>query len=116
MAPWDELKYFDLPKESTFTSAQPLTSPAILANPNRIAIIFSAAVGTGQINVTTNGPAANNKGGQVSNTLTLAFTHRDFPGLPQQAWFASVQGTGVLNVTEIVMAEYPPNGLESDKT
>jgi len=107
MPPWDENSYFFLPKETGFTISTTAQSVAP-ADPNRVAILFSAA-GPNNIFLSTKSDIAANNGIQlVSGVLPLLIEQEKVGPLCAAEWFAvSLAAGGVLTVVETILREWP---------
>lgn len=107
MSPWEEVTYVLQVKETQFASFGDTTTPSIPANPMRIAIDFSIGIAGQTANVSINPNPGTGHGHLVTQNATRSFTHKDFPGLPQKAWYLNVSATSAMNVTEVIMRDWP---------
>lgn len=108
MSPWDELRYFKLPVVTNVVGPTGGTVSAVVANPNRIAIIFATAVAGTTPGVSL--PLQDGSGFatyRISDAGPWQITHKDFPGLPQQQWFTNLAAGQTLSIIEIILTEYP---------
>lgn len=111
MAPWDELKYFALPTEASFGSAQPTNSPVAKFDPMRVLLILSVGNPNGFVNISTKTGPTSNTTLLLTTANTLIFTAKDHPMLCQGEWYTTISGTNILVVTSVTMNKWPRKDL-----
>jgi hypothetical protein len=114
MAPWDSNLYFDAPVEQTF-NLNPATGVQVLvADPQRVAILFGVTtqefctVSTLSGNVGDRGIGINFNGQSY-----LEITHEKYGPLVTLPWFAASTGTCTLSVISIRLDRWPSPNVEN---
>lgn len=107
LSPWDQAPFFQPIRETTYTNLTAVTSVA-LADPQRIALIFSNALGS-QINVSTHRSVSNASGIPVLGGVNpIVLLHKDLGPLVQAEWFAfDASLPCALTVIEVLLAKWP---------
>lgn len=107
MAPWDELRYFDLPLVQQFTSTTDSRTAVAQADPQRAWLMFTLGGTSGQVNVMLTAGVANTGLVVTTTGVPLIFRARDDPGICQAAWFASIPAGANLTVWSVRLREWP---------
>jgi len=107
IAPWDQIRYFQTLKETTFTSLAAAVSVA-LADPQRVGLIFSV-VGDYAVNISTKRSVSVTSGlVLLPDAPPFLLLHGQVGPLVQLEWFAIGQSdSGILTVIEIPLAMWP---------
>ena len=110
LAPWEEIGYFKDPVWSVVTpnAGGAAWQPLVTANPNRVALILSAATSA----FVTTDPTISNANGIILGTSqeTQTFLEKDVGPLTTAAWFISANSGGAVTVVEIILREMPGEG------
>lgn len=108
--PWEEMQWFETPTMSEFTNPNPagLTVSVAPANSRRVVLILGCASGTGLYVSIRNDVAGATNGYQLlATTLPLIITQKDHGVLCQVEWFAFIPQFDVLDVTQVVLRDWP---------
>jgi hypothetical protein len=108
--PWDQIRYFQSPRETAFAGLTTATSIA-LADPNRVGLLLSAS-GDLSVAVSLNSGVSQGQGLLLSpGDRPFLITHEQVGVIVQMQWFAIGYGTGSnLTVIEILLASWPGSG------
>jgi hypothetical protein len=113
LAPWEANALFRAPVVSKVTPGQNTVTPAVVANPGRVALLFSAP-GTGSpITVSPDSSTISTVGWVLTSTVpTLILLHDEVGPLVAVDWFVyTAQINASLWVCEVIIDKWPePKG------
>lgn len=113
MPPWDAAAYFQAIKETAITPDGSVAKKVVMADSNRVAILFSCANSTGSLNVSTKNTVTSTTGFFLSGSgIQLQFLFFETGPLCQQEWWLAPSGFGILTVVEVLLTEWPQVGVK----
>ena len=108
LAPWDEIAWFDIPKETAFNVNSTTAGVSVAsANPQRVALILAPGGGGQSVQVSTRSTISAGVGITLaSQSLPWVLLQSETGPLPTLQWFGFGANVNLI-VVEIVLREWP---------